>query len=124
MTAPAHSTTTERPLPELYVDRSCSLCNAEIRHLAPRLAGKLVLIDISEPGFTGAHGVSRDDMMRRIHLWQGSDFVTGIDATLCYWRLAGFGAVTWCMGLPGIRHIAGWAYDYWARRRVCRINIS
>jgi len=110
-----------KPLPELYVDNSCSLCRAEIRHLGPRLKGKLVLIDISEPDFTGAHGVSRDAMMRRIHLWQGTGFVTGIDATLCYWRLAGFGLVTWCLGLPGIRHIAGWVYDYWARRRVCKL---
>lgn len=109
-------------LPELYFDNSCGLCRTEIRHLEPRLRGKINLIDISDPAFTGAHGVSRNAMMQRIHVWQGRAFLTGFDATLFYWQKAGLIPLVWCFKLPGIRTAARWAYEHWASRRAVRLG--
>lgn len=109
-------------LPELYFDNSCSLCRTEIRHLAPRLRGKIKLIDISEAGFSGARGVSRDAMLQRIHLWQGDKFLVGFDATLFYWQAAGLRLLVWCFRLPGIAALAHWAYDRWAQRRARKLG--
>ncbi|MHA7880763.1 MAG: thiol-disulfide oxidoreductase DCC family protein [Saccharospirillum sp.] len=112
----------DSPLPELYYDNSCGLCRTEIRHLAPRLEGKVRLVDISEPGFEGAHGVDKNAMLQRIHLWQEGAFVTGFEATLLYWQKAGLAPLVWCFRLPGVRHLAHWAYDLWARKRAERLG--
>lgn len=109
-------------LPELYFDNSCGLCRAEIRHLEPRLRGKVTLVDISDEAFDGAHGVSRNAMLQRIHLWQGHAFLTGFDATLFYWQKAGLTPLVWCFRLPVIRRVAHWAYERWAQRRAIRLG--
>ncbi|MFY0663755.1 MAG: DUF393 domain-containing protein [Natronospirillum sp.] len=107
-----------KPLPELYYDNSCGLCRAEIRHLAPRLQGKMTLIDISATDFNEAHGVHQLAMLQRIHVWDGERFHTGIDGTLYYWRVAGFGWLTTLLSWWVIKPTATWAYETWAQRRA------
>ncbi|MFC3851735.1 thiol-disulfide oxidoreductase DCC family protein [Salinispirillum marinum] len=107
-------------LPELYYDKRCGLCRAEIHHLAPRFRNKMILVDISAPNFTGAHGVEPLAMLQRIHVWDGERFHIGLDGTLFYWRVAGFGWLTAILSWRWIKPVAAWSYDTWAQRRAIR----
>lgn len=101
----------------LFFDASCRLCRHEIGWLAPKLADKLTLVDISQDAFTGHAGVSKSTMLAQIHLWDGQRFLIGLDATLYYWRLAGMRLLPWLLALPGVNAVAQKAYLVWASRR-------
>lgn len=102
---------------KLFFDGSCKLCRHEINYLAPKLQHKLQLVDISAPDFAGYEGVSKQAMLAQIHLWDGSNFIIGLAATLYYWRLAGMRFLPWLLSLPLINTIANQAYLYWAKKR-------
>lgn len=102
---------------QLFYDGSCRLCRWEIRHLAPRLRGKIKLIDISSADFDGFAGVSKATMMDQLHLWDGQRFHLGLDASFYYWRLAGWGWLVKLLSFPGIHYMAKAAYQRWAARR-------
>lgn len=103
---------------KLFFDGSCKLCRHEIDYLAPKLALKLELIDISATDFTGYAGVSKQAMLAQIHLWDGERFIVGLAATLYYWRLAGMHFLPWLLSLPLINFLANKAYQYWAKKRL------
>ncbi|WP_200834014.1 thiol-disulfide oxidoreductase DCC family protein [Nitrincola tapanii] len=106
------------PRYKLFYDGSCGLCQREIRHLRKRLVGQVALIDINQPGFYGWQGVSKEQMMQEIHLWNGQSFVKGLEATLVYWRLAGLGLIVALIRLPGVFWMANKAYRAWAAWRL------
>ena len=102
---------------KLFFDGSCALCRHEIKWLGPKLQQKLQLVDISNQNFQGYQGASKQQMLAVIHLWDGNQFITGIDATLSYWQLAGWRFLPWLMSTPLCYPIAKWAYNRWAASR-------
>lgn len=105
---------------KLFYDGSCRLCQREINWLAPKLKPHLELVDISAEGFSGYQGASKADMMQQIHLWRDDHFLTGIDATLHYWHLAGHTWLVAFLRLAPCYWLANKAYTYWAaKRRHC-----
>lgn len=103
---------------KLFYDGSCPLCRKEIAWLRPKLQNQLELIDISEDIFTGYGDATREQMMQQIHLWTGTHFKIGLDASLSYWHMAGWRFIPWILQRPGIYWLANQAYLYWAKRRV------
>lgn len=102
---------------KLFYDGSCRLCQREINWLAPKLLPQLELVDISAAHFTGFAGVSKSAMMQKIHLWHQDRFITGIDATLHYWHLAGHHWLVALLRLAPCYWLATKAYSYWAAKR-------
>jgi predicted DCC family thiol-disulfide oxidoreductase YuxK len=108
---------------KLFYDGSCSLCQREISWLRPKLTPHLDLVDISDVAFTGYKGVNKATMMRHIHLWHHDHFITGIDASLHYWQLAGHRWIVTLLRLPLCYWIATKAYASWASRRArCSVD--
>ncbi|GGD49010.1 hypothetical protein GCM10011357_01280 [Lacimicrobium alkaliphilum] len=85
--------------------------------LAPRLTGKLQMVDISDSDFCSYAGVNKAQMMAVLHLWDGQQFVKGLDASLYYWRLAGFHRLVTFLRLKPCYWLACKAYGYWAKKR-------
>ena len=102
---------------KLFYDGSCRLCRHEIDWLRGRLESQLILVDISQPGFAGYMGATKQQMMQEIHLWEGSRFIRGLDATLTYWQMAGFGWLSRMMRTPPFYRLACWLYRKWADKR-------
>ena len=107
---------------KLFFDGSCRLCRHEINWLGPKLRGKIELVDISKPDFTGFAGVSRSQMMAEMHLWDGERYLTALPATLYYWRTAGLRFLPWLLSLPLVNTLANKAYQFWAARRQRCVN--
>ena len=103
---------------KLFYDGSCSLCQHEISWLSRKLTPHLELVDISVQGFTGFAGVSKATMMHHIHLWHHDHFLTGIDASLHYWQLAGYRWFVALLRFAPCYWVAKKAYAYWADRRM------
>ena len=74
---------------KLYYDASCGFCKKEIEHLRPRLEPQVQLIDISAPTFQTPDGYTLEDLLTRIHFFDGQRMQVGFNATLGYWRVAG-----------------------------------
>ncbi len=104
--------------PHLFYDGSCRLCQREISHLYKSLSRHFVLVDISDPSFVGWNGVTRNAMMQKIHVWDGVEFLVGLDATLYYWDKTHLKLLSQLLSLPLIKPIAGYFYNQWARWRV------
>lgn len=102
---------------KLFYDGSCRLCRHEMHWLAPRLNSKLQMVDISDDRFSSFAGVDKAQMMALLHVWDGQKFITGIDASLYYWQLAGFRLLVSLLRLPPCYWLASKAYGYWAAKR-------
>ncbi|MDP4535830.1 DUF393 domain-containing protein [Alkalimonas collagenimarina] len=102
----------------LFYDGSCGLCRKEISLLRQRLDGKIQLQDISDESFSSYQGVNATEMMSTLHLWDGNQFITGLDASLYYWSLAEMKALVRFLRLPGIYQAATLGYRLWARFRA------
>lgn len=113
-------------MPILFYDGRCSLCAREMKLLAPRLAGKIFLKNLHDVDFKEFAGVGKTSMMQQLHLWDGQQFITGFDASLYYWQLAGFHRTTRLLRLPVIYATSNGCYRWWARWREksgkCRID--
>lgn len=114
--------------PRLFYDGGCRLCQREIEHLAQPLAGKMLLVDINQPTFSEWQGVDKLQMMRLIHVWTGEHFLVGLDASLYYWKAAGWRVLPAVLSLPGIYSCAKLGYSLWASwrfrgllKRQCKI---
>lgn len=107
---------------KLFYDGSCKLCRREINLLRDKLTAHIQLVDISAPDFEGFAGVSKQQMMQQIHLWQDDHFIIGIDATLHYWQIAGYRKLVSLIKLPPCYWIAKKAYGFWAKRRQSCTN--
>ena len=112
---------------KLYYDASCGFCKKEIEHLRPRLEPQVSLVDISAQDFELPQGYTLEDLLTRIHFFDGQKIHIGFDATLAYWRIAGLKKTVALLSLPGISHMGNLTYNLWAkwRRRnssSCQIN--
>ena len=116
----------EHPKSILFYDGSCGLCRKEILLLEQRLNGKIQLQDISESQFHSFKGIDASDMMLTLHLWDGERFITGLDASLYYWSLAGLNTLVFFLRLPGCYQSAKLGYALWRRFRPkqkhCQLN--
>lgn len=105
----------------LYYDASCGLCHREIEHLRLRLekAG-ITLTNITAPDFIPPEGYRLETMLARIHFYDGTVMLIGLDATIAYWRLSGsaLGRIARLLALPGLFHVAKVAYELWANWRI------
>lgn len=111
----------------LYYDASCGFCQKEIEHLRPRLEPQVKLIDISAPNFQTPQGYTLEELLTRIHFFDGQTMHIGFNATLAYWRIAGMKKTVAVLSLPGISHMGNLTYNLWAqwRRRhssSCKIS--
>lgn len=112
---------------QLYYDASCGFCKKEIEHLRSRLEPEVRLVDISAQDFELPQGYTLEDLLTRIHFFDGQKMQIGFDATLAYWRIAGLKKTVAWLSLPGISHLGNVTYNLWAkwRRRnssSCQIN--
>ena len=112
---------------QLYYDASCGLCQREIEHLRPRLEPLVELVDISASGFEPPQGYTLEDLLTRIHYFDGHSMQIGFNATLAYWRIAGMHKTAALLGLPGISHMGNLVYNLWAQWRrknssSCKLN--
>lgn len=112
---------------QLYYDASCGFCKKEIEHLRSRLEPEVSLVDISAQDFELPQGYTLEDLLTRIHFFDGQKMQIGFDATLAYWRIAGLKKTVAWLSLPGISHLGNVTYNLWAkwRRRnssSCQIN--
>ncbi len=112
---------------QLYYDASCGFCKKEIEHLRPRLEPHVKLVDISAKDFEVPQGYTLEDLLTRIHFFDGKNMQVGFNATLAYWHIAGMKKTVALLSLPGISHMGNLTYNLWAkwRRRnssSCQIN--
>ena len=76
----------------VYYDASCELCRAEIEAMKSRDdADRLRLIDASDAGFVPPAGVTRDELMSRIHARDADGaWLRGLDVFAAVYEAAGF----------------------------------
>ncbi len=113
--------------PQLFYDASCGWCRREINKLRPRLEPQVELIDISAPGFQPPEGYTLNELLTRIHYYDGQKMKIGLAATLAYWHQAGLTKTSAVLGLPGLFHIGNLVYNLWAvwrRRHSSQCQIS
>lgn len=101
----------------LYYDASCGFCRREIEHLRPRLEPEVQLVDISAQYFQLPQGYSLENLLTRIHFFDGQTMHIGFNASLAYWRVAGMKKTVALLSLPGIRHMGHLIYNLWAKWR-------
>ncbi|QBL09752.1 DUF393 domain-containing protein [Rheinheimera sp. D18] len=103
---------------KLFFDGSCKLCLREISWLAAKLSPHLQLVDISDASFIGFAGVTKAQMMQQIHLWNHDHFVTGVDATLFYWHVAGYTRLVRFLRFTPCYWLASVGYKFGAIKRI------
>lgn len=110
----------------VYYDGKCGLCSKEINYYKR----------IAPPNIFNWHDITRDaetftqkgylltDGLKALHAEDAEGHMhIGVDAfiliwkQLKYWRYLGF-----CVGLPGIRHLANFAYRVFANWRFARLS--
>ena len=90
----------------------------EIEHLRPRLEPQVQLVDISAPDFQVPQGYSFENMLTRIHYFDGQTMHIGFKATMAYWHAAGLHKTVALLSLPGVSQIGNFvAYNLWAKWR-------
>lgn len=102
---------------ELYYDASCGFCKREIEQLRPRLEPEVKLVDISAKSFQPPLGYSLEELLTRIHYFDGATMHIGFAATLAYWHVAGMTKIVAVLSLPGVRHMGYLIYNIWAQWR-------
>lgn len=101
-----------------YYNASCPVCRTEIDHyrrLTARDGLALSWADSSaDRRLLEAHGIAPDDILKRLYVVDREGRLHGgIDAFLLIWReIPAYRWLARVIGLPGIRHAAGFAYDY------------
>ena len=111
--------TASYPLTLLY-DGTCPVCSLEMDHLRARdLAGRLVFVDIAQPGFDPArYGASLAAMDAEIHgvLPDGS-LLRGVGVLRLAYAAVGLGWVLRPTGWGPLRPLADAGYRVFARHR-------
>lgn len=107
------------PLTLLY-DGECPLCRVEIARLARRDGLKrLVMVDITEPGFDASrYGATLDAMRRLIHAVRpDGSLVVGVDVFRLSYGAVGLAPLVAPLTAPGLRPLFERAYAAFARNR-------
>jgi predicted DCC family thiol-disulfide oxidoreductase YuxK len=106
---------------KLLYDGQCPMCRREANWLMRRnRAGHLAFEDISRPEFDPArHGLTHSQVMGVMHgVFPDGRIVTKVEAFRQAYRLVGLGWLLAPTGWPGLRGIADWGYERFARNRV------
>jgi predicted DCC family thiol-disulfide oxidoreductase YuxK len=119
------------PKTSVLYNANCPVCNFEIGHYA-LYAGKAGLPiqfdDLNTDALT-QWGLDADTAARRLYVIHDGKLTSGIPAFLVLWaQMPRYRLLGWIIGLPGIRQIAGAAYDHvlapviyrWHLRRLRR----
>ena len=110
---------TDYPL-KIFYDASCPVCALEMDQLHARDAdGKLVLVDMSAPGFDAAcHGFSHADLDAAIHAVRpDGSVVRGMPVLRLAYQAAGLGWLLRPTGVGPLRPAFDAAYRVFARNR-------
>lgn len=115
------------PVPEiqqritLLFDAACPLCSREVRLISRfNQRGRLVLEDISAPGFDPSrYGLTHDEVMGHIHavLPDGTS-VTGMEAFRHCYEAVGLGAVLAPTAWPVLKPMFDRGYEWFAKNRL------
>lgn len=111
----------------VYYDGKCGLCRREIAHykkIAPPDA--FTWVDLTRhPEALRQKGISLADGLMYLHARDEQNRMhVGFPVFLLIWRRLG-GVWRWLgvfMGLPGVRHVAGWCYVRFAHWRFARLG--
>jgi predicted DCC family thiol-disulfide oxidoreductase YuxK len=106
----------------VWYNTKCPICDAGIDRQRNRLiaaveAGSIAFHDINlEPEALAPHGVSVDDVRRRLHATAESGrLLVGADVAIEVWRRTpGESWLAVVFGAPGIIHLTRFAYDRFA----------
>jgi predicted DCC family thiol-disulfide oxidoreductase YuxK len=106
---------------KLLYDGHCPMCRREAMWLKRRSKdGRLALEDISEAGFDAARfGKTQDELMGVMHgVFPDGRIVTKVAAFREAYRVVGLGWLLAPTNWPGLRTLANWGYEWFARNRV------
>lgn len=104
----------------LFYDGDCPLCRKEIGLLKRLSRPTLAFADIHTVDDRNAP--PREELLRSLHLRKADgSMLRGLEANVAMWQHTAFGVPWRLFTLPGLRVIAGWVYDRWARRRYTRL---
>lgn len=103
----------------VYYDASCRLCSAEIEAMKSRDAGdRLRLADCSAEAFVAPEGVSREELMSRIHARDANGtWLRGIDVFAEVYEAAGFRRLARIYRSRALRPLLDRAYPWIADNR-------
>ena len=116
-----HNTTTDRSSSTVVMyDRACPLCRAEMQRLRARdRVGRLLLVDISAPGFEAVRwGFTQQALASALHVLTGDgEWLIGMPAIRHVYAQVGLGWVMAPTAWPVISSLADLAYRYVAPNR-------
>jgi predicted DCC family thiol-disulfide oxidoreductase YuxK len=106
----------------VWYNTRCPVCNGGIDWQRNKLlnavrAGHIAFKDINQqPDALAAHGVSVDDVRRRLHATdEAGRLIVGADVALAVWRITpGEGWLASLFGNPVVRPVTRFAYDRFA----------
>ena len=110
---------------QIYFDGKCGLCSKEIRYyqrIAP--ADVFVWYDIAtDPSPLSPLNIKQTDALRRLHAKDSNNSMhIGVDAFILIWRhLPRWYFLAALVSLPGIKHVASFAYARFADYRFKRL---
>jgi predicted DCC family thiol-disulfide oxidoreductase YuxK len=102
-------------------DRACPLCRAEMQRLQARdRAGRLLLVDISAPGFEAVRwGFSQQALANALHvLTSDNQWLIGMPAIRHVYAQVGLAWLMAPTGWPVLANLADLAYRYVAPNRI------
>lgn len=106
---------------KLLYDGACPLCRREARFLQKRdRRGRLAFEDIAAPGFDPAvYHTTREALMGVIHgVFPDGRIVCRMEVFREAYRAVGLGWLLAPTGWPGLRRLADWGYELFARHRT------
>ena len=106
---------------KLLYDGQCPMCRREAMWLQRRSRdGRLAFEDISAPDFDAARfGVTLAELMSVMHgVFPDGRIVTKVAAFREAYRAVGLGWLLAPTAWPGLRQLANWGYERFARHRV------
>jgi predicted DCC family thiol-disulfide oxidoreductase YuxK len=106
---------------KLLFDGDCPLCRREARFLQRRnRRGALAFEDIAAPGFDPAiYHATREELMGVIHgVFPDGRIVKKMAVFREAYRAIGLGWLLAPTGWPGLRRLADWGYEWFARNRL------
>jgi len=107
---------------EILIDGLCPLCKREARFLEwlDKGRGRLVLTDITDPGFDPAsYGTTMDEVMGSIHARNADGtMVTGMEVFRIAYSRVGWGWFMGWTGWPVFRPLVDAGYRWFAKHRL------
>jgi len=106
---------------KVLFDGECPLCRREASFLQRRNHhGRLVFEDITAPGFDPAvYQTTREELMGVIHgVFPDGRIVSRMEVFREAYRAVGLGWLLSPTGWPGLRWLADWGYEWFARNRI------